>query len=298
MSGMDTLDRAQDFVWRTARLLERLRFAHLFRGAPAEPVIAALRAYRNPDGGFGNALEPDFRGPVSQPTTSDFALRVLDETGRPEPDLVQPLVDWLPAVTTPEGGTPLVLSTAEPYPRAPWWNPDPEQPPSLLPTAGIAGFLHRHGFAHPWLDGATAYCWAALDAVPERLEAGAWTLQIAYDVRAAVVFLDSAPDRDRAAAVSERLGHELLDRGVIGLDPADESEVMKPLDFAATPDSLPRAWFDEATVEAHLDALVSGQQADGGWTVPWDIWTPVTGPEWRGIQTVDRLKTLRAYGRI
>jgi hypothetical protein len=68
--------------------------------------------------------------------------------------------------------------------------------------------------------------------------------------------------------------------------------------MASTPDTLARHWFDEATLDAHLDALVAGQQDDGGWTIPWAVWTPVTGPEWRSAQTVERLKTLRAYGRL
>ena len=42
---------------------------------------AALRAYRNADGGFGHALEPDLRGTVSQPGGDPTALEVLDEAG-------------------------------------------------------------------------------------------------------------------------------------------------------------------------------------------------------------------------
>ena len=63
----DLLDAAAGFVWRTARLLDRHRFAHLFLDGDRAPVLAALAAYQNPDGGFGNALEPDLRGPASQP---------------------------------------------------------------------------------------------------------------------------------------------------------------------------------------------------------------------------------------
>lgn len=47
-----------------------------------------------------------------------------------------------------------------------------------------------------------------------------------------------------------------------------------------------------------MDAIVGAQQPDRGWTVSFDIWTPVTELEWRGHQTVGRLKTLRAYGRL
>jgi hypothetical protein len=74
--------------------------------------------------------------------------------------------------------------------------------------------------------------------------------------------------------------------------------VATPLDFAARPHSLARRWFDDATIEAHLDVLVAAQAEDGGWTVEWEAWVPVAGLEWRGWQTVERLKTLQAYGRL
>ncbi len=65
MLTASALDAAERFTWLNARLIDRLRFAHLFRGGAAAPVVAALRPYQNADGGFGNGLEPDFRGPVS-----------------------------------------------------------------------------------------------------------------------------------------------------------------------------------------------------------------------------------------
>jgi hypothetical protein len=256
--------RAEDFLWRTARLVDRLRFEHLFRGGAPERVVEAVRAYRNPDGGIGNALEPDFRGPVSQPTTADHALRLLDEVGRPDPDIVGPLLDWLTTVTTDEGGVPMVLPSVADYPRAPWWNAPDEPRASLLPTSGLAGFLHRHGVDHPWLAGATDFTWRALDAVPDRLSEGDWILQVAYDVRCAIVFLGSVPDRDRAADVAARLEPALIEHGAVALDPATTEEVMLPLDVAPAPDSIARGWFDDATIDAHLDALAADQQPDGG----------------------------------
>src|SRR5262249_28395159 len=78
------LARAEEFIWSNARLLERRLFARLFKGAPAEPVLAALRAYQNEDGGFGNALEPDKRCPDSQPVDQEVALHVLDDVGMDE----------------------------------------------------------------------------------------------------------------------------------------------------------------------------------------------------------------------
>src|SRR6478609_9161732 len=76
------LARAEHFVWLTARVLEQRRFAYHFLGGDADAVETALAAYRNDDDGYGHALEPDLRGPVSQPLHTAHALRVLDSIGR------------------------------------------------------------------------------------------------------------------------------------------------------------------------------------------------------------------------
>jgi hypothetical protein len=96
-------------VWRTARLIDRHRFAHLFLGGDRAPVLAALAAYQNPDGGFGNALEPDLRGPASQPETAEVAFWVLDEVGAMDHPMVAAACDWLVSASTSEGGLPFVL---------------------------------------------------------------------------------------------------------------------------------------------------------------------------------------------
>src|SRR3954449_3235736 len=93
------LDRAADFVWRNARLLDRHLFARRFRGASPEHVIHALRSYQNDDGGFGNALEPDLRGPDSQPIHVDMALRVFHEIDMPTPEMGARASSYLVAVT-------------------------------------------------------------------------------------------------------------------------------------------------------------------------------------------------------
>ncbi len=190
----------------------------------------------------------------------------------------------------------MVLASAARYPRAPWWNPSSEA--SVLPTGGIAGLLHAHGVEHRWLEPATEFCWRTLDAIPERIQAGDFLVQIAYDVRSALLFIDHAPERSRAEAVCADLGRRLIDAGVVALDPGATGEVAMPLDLAPRPKSLARRWFDDATIETHLDALVGAQLEDGGWPINWQVWTPVTGPEWRGWQTVERTKILAAYGRF
>ena len=291
------LDAAERFMWTNARLIDRLRFDPLFRGGSAARVVAALRPYQEPDGGFGGALEPDFRGPTSQPTTCLTALEILHETADVDRSIVGPMFEWLTEVTTEDGGVPTVLANAAPYPKAPWWTPAPGTPASLLPTAGLAGLLYAHGIDIPWLGPATEYCWRALRGVPERVAARDWLLQVTYDVRCALVFLEHVPDRARAEAVAGELGKVLVGSGAIAVDIRDD-ETATPLDMAPRPDAIARSWVHDDVIERHLDAVERGQAGDGGWTVPWEAWVPLAGLEWRGWRTIEQLKVLRAYGRF
>ena len=285
----DLLDAAAGFVWRTARLLDRHRFAHLFLDGDRAPVLAALAAYQNPDGGFGNALEPDLRGPASQPEPVEVAFGVLDEVGAMDHPMVAAACDWLVTATTPDGGVPFVLPSAAEHPRAPWWETQPDPPASLVPTAAVAGLLHKHRVAHPWLEGATGYSWRAIHAM-----AGTSP----YEVRAVLPFLDHVPDRDRAEAAFSRVGALTLDQGLVALDPGATGEVHTPLDYAPTPDTMARRLFDDDVIAAHLDHLVASQQPDGGWNVSFPAWTEAAGLEWRAWATVHNLTVLRAYGRL
>jgi len=289
------LDAAERFVWLTGRLLERLRFAHLFRGADRDRLLAALRVYQNPDGGFGEALEPDFRGPVSQPTTTYMGLRLLDGVDAFGDPMVRQACDYLASITTEDGGVPSALPNVADYPHPFWWSPPKGKPRGALPTtAAIAGYLHKHGVEHPWLAGATEFCWQAIEAFAER-PAG---FGHQYSMRGALVFLDNAPDRARAEGAAAELGRLALDRGSVALDPLAPGEVHYPLDFAPVPGTLASRWFDGALIERHLDALVAAQQEDGGWTINWTDWAPLPTLESRAWQTVERLATLRAYGRF
>jgi hypothetical protein len=68
---MDDVFAAGDrFLLSEARLLERRLFSTCFLGAPASGVIDAPPGYQNPDGGFGQALEPGTRCPPVSRSTS------------------------------------------------------------------------------------------------------------------------------------------------------------------------------------------------------------------------------------
>jgi hypothetical protein len=283
------LDAAEGFLAATARILDRRRFERHFRGGEAAPVRDAVAAYRTADGGFGHGLEPDGRTPSPQRPAIALALRVLDETGAWDDELVAGALSWLDANAPAPGGAVFVAPGVEGWPHAPWWAAEPGGPPNIAMTGPIAGVLLRRGVEHPWLDRAASWCFEAIEA----LEDGH-----AYDIRGALAFLQDAPDRARAEAALGGLEAIVRRLDLVALDPAAEGETHGPLDFAPRPGSPARAWFDDATIAAHLDALEAAQGGDGGWSFDWLAWSPVAAAEWRGAVTVDALLTLRAYGRL
>src|SRR6478609_9578535 len=251
---------AAAFLAANARVLDRRRFERLFEDGPAAPVRDAVAAYRNDDGGFGHALEPDCRAPGSQPAAVAMALSMMNETGAWDEDLVRGACDWLAAVAPAEGGAAFVEAT-----------------------------LYARGVSHPWLDDAAEVMWNRIAKLDE---------PGAYEMFGVLAFLQHVPDRERAREVFGRVGPLILERNLVALDPEAPGEVHGVLSFAPEPDSLARALFDDATVHAHLDHLAQGQKEDGGWTFNWPAWSPAAELDWRGFLTVDALRALRANGRL
>ncbi|CAL9602804.1 hypothetical protein GCM10010266_43360 [Streptomyces griseomycini] len=293
------LARAERFVWLTARVLEQRLFAHHFRDGAADPVETALDAYRNEDGGYGHGLEPDLRGPVSQPLHTARALGVLDAVGRCGGRRAEQVCRYLTSVSTPDGALPAIHPSQRGYPTAPFVPVVDDPPSQLLATGPVVGLLHRNEVWHAWLFRATDFCWQAAESL-ERSHP--------YEIRAAVAFLDRAPDRPRAEAAAERLGRLVRRQRLAALDPDDldaypvapgyaPGEHHFPHDYASTPQSLARAWFTDGEMARSLDFLAAEQREDGGWPVRWRQWAPAPALEARPVVTIEALRTLRAYGR-
>jgi len=281
------LERAETFIWKNARLIDRHLFAYHFKNGPSEAVISTLLAYQNPDGGFGNALEPDIRCPNSQPVPVEHALKILDMVGF-NTHIAQKACDYLLTITTPEGGVPWLLPSAHAYPRAPWWNAQENLPASLNPTAGLAALLHKNKFQHEWLRSATEFCWSKIATLqPTEM----------HEMGVVLSFLYHVSDQDRAQKELTRLVDSFLKSDLVA-DIHDTGYVRKPLDWADTPDHPLRKHFKPEDIEANLDVLIADQQEDGGWNITWPATSPTCELEWRGWLTVERLLTLKSNGRL
>jgi hypothetical protein len=286
MMSTNILESTEVFIWNNARLLERRLFSFLFKGGAREHVIAALAAYQNDDGGFGNALEPDKRTPSSQPIDQEVALRILDDVGF-DTKIAEDICDFLMSITTDEGGVPFVLPSVRDAPRAEWWNTEDNPPASINPTASIAGLLHKYKFQHVWLEKATEYSWRKIEELKDASE---------HDLLCLAIFLEHVPDRNRAEKAFPKIGEQVKEQTAFDLQAPGYT--FKPLTWAPTPDSICRSLFEDSQVDSHLEALATQHQEDGGWPISWPAISPACEMEYRGVVTIGALKTLKAYGYL
>jgi len=276
--------RAREFLSSSARLLEQQLCAMSFDGDSATPVLAALAAYRNENGGWGHALEPDLRGPDSQVSAAMSALSVLARVGATNHPWVAETCDWLSDHALPDGSVPQVLPGAERSPAAPWMRPNTQ---GFL-TFAIAAHLWELRVEHPWLLVASEWCW-------HQIEHGELT---GYQAVFALQFLDAVPDVSRATAAVQRFRASLDENGNIPIPGGVDGEHVAPLTLSPRPGTPSRSLFSPEVIDHELSALEESQQEDGGWDFDFLHWSPEQARDWRGIVTLDALETLHLHGRL
>lgn len=280
---------ADRFLLSQARLLERRLFASCFLGQPPAHVISALRGYQNDDGGFGHALEPDKRCPASLPIDVETAFQAMAAAGTADRAMVLRACDFLAGVAGADGAVPLAFPVIEAFPRAAHWT-DWTYQPGLNPTAGLAGRLYQLGIDHPWRAAGTRYCW-------QQIESGGVPGEV-HTFAEVFVFLEHVPERGRADDCAAELARQLPGVPGFQLDPDSPGYGLSPLQFAPAADSRWRGLFTDDQISAHLSHLERSQQSDGGWPISWEPPSTASMLEWRGIVTLQALRTLASYGRI
>jgi hypothetical protein len=286
------LDRIHDFITSHARLLDRQRMELAVGVGDPEAALAALAAYRNPDGGFGWALEPDSRAPASQPVAALHAFEVFEEIAPATSPLAVALLDWLDRIALPGGAVPFALTGGASAGSAPMWGSVDAQAPSLHMTCVLLSIAHRVArhdagvAAHAWLRRATEWAMGEIATV----EGPGGAIEFRYVLQ----LLDSVDAREQL----ERLGAHLPADGTLAVTGGKPDEAMRPLDFSPEPRRPIRDLFDPQAIETDLDRLEGEQHDDGGWDVDWAHWSPAGGLEWRGWATVRAVRILRANGRL
>jgi hypothetical protein len=291
------ISAASSFMATHARVLDRRRFELLMGETDPAAALAALDGYRNPDGGYGYGLEPDLRAPESQPAAAQHAFEVFADIAPETGAQAVPLCDWLQSVSLPDGGLPFTLPISTTAGTAPWFSGTDPTVSSLQITSVAVAAAHLVAAhdpavaAHPWLETATRYCLAAIDAID--------AAPPAYVLAFAVRFLDAVHDAyPEAPGLLKRLGAYIPASGRVRVEGGTEDEMLRPLDFVPFPDRPARRLFDPEVVAADLDHLAGLQEDDGGWTVDYAKISPAGALDWRGYATVRAVEVLRRNARI
>ncbi len=291
------LPAAVGFTAAHARMLDRRRLALLLGDEDVGAVLAAVDAYRNPDGGYGWGLEPDLRAAESQPGGALHAFEVFEDIAPASSARAVELCDWLAGASLPDGGLPFAMPVSDTAGVAPFWARADPRAASLQITAYVAAAAHRVARSdaavagHPWLARATEYSLAAIDAMGGEPHALALV--------AAVGLLDAAHDTSpQAGPLLDRLGELIPADGRVHVQGGAAEEFMRPLDFAPVPERPARALFSPDAIAAELGRLSAEQQDDGGWPVDFASYSPAATLEWRGYMTVRAIAILRSNGRL
>jgi hypothetical protein len=289
------VDAAVSFATGSARLLDRRRLDLLLGTGTPEAVLAALDGYANDDGGFGWGLEPDLRGPESQPAGAMHALEALNEAAATDSPRVPPLLDWLQRQTLRDGGLPFALPVREPTGTAPFWAGADPTASALQTTSQVAAQAHRLARERrdvadsPWLRTATDYCLAAIG----RMDGAPPAHELLFALRFADAVHGVVPEADD---LLDRLGRYLPADGTVPVAGGSAGEALRPLNFSPEPDGASRRLFAAGVIDADLARLAGEQQDDGGWRVDFPAYSPMAAVEWRGYATVDAVGILRRNG--
>ncbi len=156
MFSKSKFKEAENFIHSQARPIDQALYNYEFNDGSSQKVLDLLKDYQNMDGGFGHALEPDFRPSKSSVLATTVAMQYINELKLSKPNvMVEHAISYLLKKINrfPETipiryfwyPTPLVPDKAI---QAPWWNIKELSPPTINkwpnPTVEVIGYLLQY----------------------------------------------------------------------------------------------------------------------------------------------------------
>jgi hypothetical protein len=299
---MEAFRRAQYTILENGRELEKRLFAYYFMDGPANNVVEEIAGYQNVDGGFGNAIEPDFRLPASSPVATTVALQHLihfDDLPLAKGVISKAIAYLDNTYISEREGWFAVPKTVNDYPHAPWWEFDEEKGMCAIdanwgnPTAEIIGYLQRYReFTSLDVDRLIG---KAIEYLESKSEFSSFHEIFCF------MRLYNLLDKKMATSLRPKLSE-----AVCSLISKDQEEwrteyVAMPLDFVSSPDEF--YCIDRELIEDNIEYYIKELQTygkikptwsksfyDGEMSTAWD--------EWVAIITLRVLLILKSFGRI
>lgn len=138
------------YVLRNARPLELAVYKYFFENESNQAVIDELLKFQNPDGGFGNAVEPDFFNPNSSPIATNDAIITLCRTNAlvKDSNIVKGIVRYLESHDSFDEDKKrwlFAIDSNKDYPHAIWWEKKGDGISGFNPSISLAAFLICYG---------------------------------------------------------------------------------------------------------------------------------------------------------
>jgi hypothetical protein len=156
MTSKDKFNKAKAYIKSNARPLDRALYEFEFNNSSPQTVLDILRNYQNDDGGFGRALEPDFRTDSSSVLATTVALQYINELNLSTHDrMINRAISFLVKETRYfKEGSPLktywslVPIEQDQSLHAPWWNREDIKSPEIEdwpnPSVEVISYLQRY----------------------------------------------------------------------------------------------------------------------------------------------------------
>lgn len=288
-----------------ARDLEKYLYEYYFQHGNSENLVDELKKYQNDDGGFGKALESDFRQPNSSPMATSIGIRFLSEIEETKDTkiIIKSAVKYLEFTFNEErNGWYALTKEVNNYPHAPWWHYDEKKHMTVIdknwgnPSAEILAYLYKYKEylnkidINYLIEYATGY-----------IEDKRW-FESENELFCYIKLFQVLPD-ELKSRLKERISYGISQ--VIEYDVEKWREyVPLPLDFVPSP-KQERFGVKSCKIDENLDyyiQLIEGSES-GLINPPWghSFYQGSLKPaynEWKGVLTLKILKSLDNYNRI
>ncbi|WP_188456350.1 hypothetical protein [Virgibacillus oceani] len=293
---------AKNFIKTQARYIDKALFDFHFESGDPEEVAKELKKFQNNDGGFGNAIEPDFRLPNSSPMATTIGMQYAKEINlHTDHAIVNQAINYLLTnYDEDERRWHAVPKEVNEFAHAPWWHFDIEKNRCGVedtwanPSAEIASYFNLYNslVSKDFLDMINLLALDELTELPEQIEM--------HDFACYQRLLDTAPP-----SIAETI-LQCLEKSVAitNFDKSKWSDYgITPLHVCLSPDS-PFYKFVKEEMEENLDYVINNFTSEGSWNPNWswfgqydEEWNHAKN-EWKGYITLRNLLTLRSFDRI
>ncbi len=298
--SQEAFKAAEDWIKEKGRGLENSLFALYFSGGEKKGVINELKKYQNEDGGFGRALEPDFRMPFSSPLATSIGLRIIAEIdafagGR---EMVKKAINYLEnSFVAERKGWFAVCSRVNDFDHTPWWYWDEEKGMTVIdyfwgnPSAELIAYLYKYQDLVKEMD-VEELLETALQKIEKRK-----AFESEHELYCFLRLYREITPKSKSRI------EDTLTGGIAGLVEYDREKwidyVPSPLNFVPSPNDNSFG-ITKDKIEENLDFLIEILEKEGYVFPPWgdDFYQGKfreAVPEWEGILTLEALKLLASY---